>query len=33
MIVCNEKEGALWMQIAFHCKAMFGTVRMPTRIP
>ncbi len=21
------------MQIVFHCKAMFGTIRMPTRIP
>jgi len=26
-IVCNEKE-APWMQIAFHCKARFGTMKM-----
>jgi hypothetical protein len=32
VIVCNEKE-ALWTQIAFHCKARFGIVRMPIITP
>jgi hypothetical protein len=32
VIVGNEKE-ASWTQIAFHCKARFGTVRMPTKTP
>jgi len=31
MIVCNEKE-ASWTQITFHCKARFGTVKMPTKL-
>ncbi len=29
-IICNEKK-ASWTQIAFHCKARFGIVRMLTK--